>query len=76
MKTPFVINIAQSRLDDLKKRIAATRWADQIENSKWEYGTNEDYLRELCSYWQDTFDWRKQKEYLNSFDHFKANIDG
>ena len=40
MKKHFKINIKQSVLDDLKTRIANTRWTDEIENLKWEYGTN------------------------------------
>jgi pimeloyl-ACP methyl ester carboxylesterase len=76
MKTPFKINIEPSILDDLKKRIANTRWTYEIENEKWEYGTKKSYLKELCDYWQHTFDWKKQEVYLNSFPHFKTIIDG
>jgi pimeloyl-ACP methyl ester carboxylesterase len=76
MKKSFKINIKQPILNDLKKRIANTRWTDEIENSKWEYGTNKTYLKELCNYWQNRFDWQKQEEYLNSFPHFKSTIDG
>ena len=76
MNHPFTISIEQSLLGDLKNRIAATRWTDEIENSKWEYGTNRTYLKELCSYWHDSFDWKKQEDYLNSFNHFKTEIDG
>ncbi|MEO6541298.1 MAG: epoxide hydrolase family protein [Ferruginibacter sp.] len=76
MKLPFKINIDQSILDDLKTRIANTRWPDEIENSKWEYGANRSYLKELCGYWQHQFDWKKQEAYLNSFAHYKTTIDG
>ncbi|HYV95389.1 MAG TPA: epoxide hydrolase [Chitinophagales bacterium] len=76
MKSPFEINIQPRVLDDLKSRIAKTRWTDEIENSKWEYGTNKTYLKELCGYWQDIFDWKKQEKYLNSFPHFKTTVDG
>ena len=76
MKKYFKINIKQSVLDDLRSRIANTRWTDEIENSKWEYGTNKTYLKELCKYWENTFDWKKQEAYLNSFPHFKTTIDG
>ena len=76
MKESFNIDIDQSILDDLKKRIANTRWSDEIENSKWEHGTNKTYLEELCDYWQHKFDWKKQEEYLNSFPHFKTTVDG
>jgi pimeloyl-ACP methyl ester carboxylesterase len=75
MKKSFKISIRQSVLDDLQKRIANTRWTDEVENSKWQYGTNKDWLIELCDYWQNTFDWKKQEKYLNSFSHFKTSID-
>jgi hypothetical protein len=75
MKKPFKINVAPSILDDLKARIANTRSTDEIENEKWKYGTNKSYLKELCDYWQNTFDWEKQEEYLNSFPHSKTTID-
>ena len=76
MKQLFNINIEQSILDDLKSRIAATRWTDEIDNRKWESGTNEGYLKQLCGYWKDGFDWKKQEAHLNTFNHYKTTIDG
>jgi len=75
MKKHFNISIEQPVMDDLKNRIANTRWTDELENSNWEYGTNKTYLKELCDYWQNDFDWRKQEKYLNSFRHFKSTVD-
>jgi hypothetical protein len=43
MKKPFKVNIRTAILDDLKARIANTRLTYEIENSKWEYGTNKTY---------------------------------
>ncbi|RFM26172.1 epoxide hydrolase family protein [Deminuibacter soli] len=74
MKHPFQITIPSSVIDDLKNRLAATRWTDEIENEKWDYGTNKTYLKELCLYWEKTFNWQKQEEYLNSFPQFKTTI--
>jgi Epoxide hydrolase N terminus len=70
MKQVFTIGIKKSVIDDLKNRLTATRWTDEIENDKWQYGTNEKYLKELCGYWQNNFDWNAQQSYLNSFNHF------
>ena len=75
MQTPFKINFSQSIIDDLKNRIANTRWSYEIENSNWEYGTDKSYLKELCDYWQNKFDWKKQEAFLNSFSHFKSTVD-
>ncbi|HET7000267.1 MAG TPA: alpha/beta fold hydrolase, partial [Puia sp.] len=76
MKQVFTIGINRSVIDDLKNRLAATRWTDEIENDKWQYGTNEKYLKELCDYWRNQFDWYAQQDYLNSFNHYKTEIDG
>ena len=72
----FAINVAPEILKDLKNRLANTRFPDEVENSGWEYGTNLEYLKELCGYWQNSFDWRKQESALNTFNHFTTEIDG
>lgn len=76
MKKQFTINVPQDVLDDMKRRISATRWTDEIDNTKWKMGTNEWYLKDLCEYWAGGFDWKKQEAYLNTFNHYKANVDG
>ena len=66
MKLSFKINVEKTILDDLKARIANMRWTYEIENSKWEFGTNKTYLKELCDYWRNTGDIRKFAAHLNS----------
>ena len=73
---PFTITIAQSTLDDLRDRLAHTRWPDEVQGAEWDYGTNLDYLKALAAYWQHEFDWRKQEVKLNQFAQFRADIDG
>jgi len=73
---PFKIQIEDSVLDDLRRRLADTCWPDEIPDSGWDYGSNLDYLKELVEYWRTTFDWRAQEKLINSFDHFKAPVDG
>jgi microsomal epoxide hydrolase len=46
------------------------------DDGGWDYGTNLDYMKELCAYWVDEFDWRKQEAILNQFSHFKTPVDG
>ena len=72
----FTIAIAQSTLDDLRARLARTRWPDELAGAGWDYGTNVGYLKELVNYWQHTFDWRAQEAKLNRFAQFHAEIDG
>ncbi len=73
---PFEIAVPQSVLDDLKERLARTRWPDQIEDAGWDYGTDLGYLQALCAYWQDGYDWRKQEAALNAWPQFTTEIDG
>ena len=72
----FEIHVEQPVLDDLHKRLAATRFPDQIDGTGWEYGTPVPYLRELVAYWRDGYDWRAQESRLNELDHFRTTIDG
>ncbi|GER90464.1 multidrug MFS transporter [Dictyobacter vulcani] len=73
---PFSIKVPESVLDDLRQRLALTRWPDEITDSSWDYGTNLAYLQQLVAYWQDGFDWRAQEQLLNSFPQFKVDVDG
>jgi pimeloyl-ACP methyl ester carboxylesterase len=75
MKNPFQVHFNTSAVEDLKSRLAQTRWPNEIENTKWEAGTNLAYLRELCDYWQHDYDWGKNETYLNSFQHYRSDID-
>ena len=72
----FEIRVEDAVLDDLRTRLRATRFPDQIEGTGWEYGTPVPYLRELVAYWLDGYDWRAQEERLNELEHFRTTIDG
>ncbi|MCC4769135.1 alpha/beta fold hydrolase [Methanosarcina sp. DH2] len=73
---PFHIDIPQAVLQDLKERLAGTRWPDEVEGAGWDYGTNLDYLKGLVDYWQNKYDWRAQETDLNRFNQFRAKVDG
>lgn len=66
---PFRIEVPDAVLKDLHRRLADTRWPDQLLDD-WRYGTPLAYLQDLCRYWQDTYDWRAWERYLNSFPQF------
>jgi pimeloyl-ACP methyl ester carboxylesterase len=73
---PFKIEVPQEVLNDLAIRLKQTRWTDEPENAGWNYGTNPNYLRELVTYWQNEYDWRKHEAEINKHPQFKADIDG
>lgn len=72
---PFVIDVPEADLQDLRDRLSRTRLPDQLPDSGWDYGTNTAYLALLIDYWQNDFDWRAQERMLNTFDQFTTNID-
>jgi microsomal epoxide hydrolase len=73
---PFRVDVPEAVLDDLRDRLARTRWPDQIPNTPWDYGTDLTYLQDLCETWRTDFDWRKQEERFNRWPHFLTDIDG
>ena len=73
---PYKIEIPDSVLDDLKSRLERTRWPDELPGTGWDYGSNLDYVQELVEYWRTKFDWHAQEKLINSFSHFKSEVDG
>jgi pimeloyl-ACP methyl ester carboxylesterase len=73
---PFEIRVEDAVLEDLRDRLARTRFPDQIDGTGWEYGLPVEYLRELVQYWRDVYDWRAAEARLNRFEHFRTEIDG
>ena len=70
------MNVAETVLDDLRKRIANTRYVESIEGTNFNYGFNGNYLKQVIEYWKTKYDWRKQEKELNKYDHFKTQIAG
>lgn len=73
---PFEVDVDRSEIDDLRRRLDATRWPDRLPDAGWEYGTDLDYLQELCAYWREHYDWAAFEERLNEFEQYVTTIDG
>jgi pimeloyl-ACP methyl ester carboxylesterase len=73
---PFRIEVPQADLDDLRDRLARTRWPDELPDAGWDYGAPLGYLRELAEYWRTSYDWRAQEARINAFPQFTTTIDG
>ncbi|MFI0366575.1 epoxide hydrolase family protein [Actinomadura sp. 1N219] len=72
----FRIEVPQEDLDDLVRRLAATRWPPAAPGAGWERGVPLEYLKELSAYWQHDYDWRAAEERLNRIPQFSTEIDG
>ena len=76
MIEPFSVQIDEAVLEDLRARIRATRWPDEVPGIGWEQGTPPGFLRPLLEFWADGFDWRSREAALNRFAHFRAEVGG
>jgi pimeloyl-ACP methyl ester carboxylesterase len=72
---PFTIAVPDQVLDDLRQRLALTRWPDDIPASGWQYGASLQYLQDLVAYWQHEYDWRAQERLLNRFPQYRVQLD-
>jgi pimeloyl-ACP methyl ester carboxylesterase len=73
---PFRIQTPQADLDDLRDRLARTRWARELPGQGWSRGVPLPYLRELAEYWRTSYDWREHEARLNDLPQFATTIDG
>lgn len=74
--TPFTISVSDYVLDDLRNRLANSRFLDPLPYEGWRAGVDLAYLKDLADYWRNDFDWSKQERFLNSFPQFTASIEG
>src|SRR3982750_1537562 len=73
---PFTVRVPQAALDDLRRRIADTRWPDKETVADRSQGAQLANLQELGRYWGDGYDWRKAEASLNALPQFMTTIDG
>jgi microsomal epoxide hydrolase len=72
----YRIHVEDAALDDLKARLLNTRWPEQIEGAGWGYGADLGYVRELCRYWRQDYDWRRVEARLNALPQYTCRVDG
>ena len=73
---PFHLHVPDDVLDRIRTRVAEYPWHEMPDDGGWDYGANLDYMKELCAYWLDAFDWRKHEAEINRFSHYQAQVDG
>jgi microsomal epoxide hydrolase len=73
---PFRLQVPQAALEDLRGRLARTRFPDEPPVEPWSTGTSLAYLKDLVQYWQSGFDWRKEERDLNRLRQFTVRLRG
>ncbi|TCU20222.1 epoxide hydrolase family protein [Rhizobium sullae] len=72
---PFTVSIPQAALDDLRRRIAETRWPDRETVNDQSQGIQLAKIKPLIEYWGAGYDWRKAEARLNALPQFMTTID-
>jgi len=73
---PFRINVSDDVLEDLRRRLRNTRWPDAQVVDDWSQGVPLDWIRDICAYWAEQYDWRARESILNRHDQFMTKVDG
>jgi pimeloyl-ACP methyl ester carboxylesterase len=72
----FRIAATDDQLDDLRRRLRATRFPERECVDDWSQGIPLAYVQDVCAYWAEKYDWRARESRLNRFPQFKTEIDG
>ena len=73
---PFHVSVPEAELEDLRARIAATRWPEKETVEDASQGVQLATMQALARYWHDEYDWRKCEAKLKALPHFITEIDG
>lgn len=73
---PFRVAVGDEELDDLRRRLLATRWPERETVDDWSQGVPLGYMREICDYWTNEYDWRRAEARLNAFPQVRVEVDG
>ena len=72
----FRIEVSDEQLEDLRRRLRATRWPEKQPVDDWSQGIPLAYVQEVCDYWAERYDWRAREARLNGFAQFRTSIEG
>ncbi|MET0234487.1 MAG: epoxide hydrolase family protein [Kibdelosporangium sp.] len=72
----FRIDVPERELAGLRDRLRSVRWPERQTVHDWSQGVPLDYLRDLCGYWAERYDWRATEARLNALPQFRTEIDG
>jgi pimeloyl-ACP methyl ester carboxylesterase len=72
----YRISVGDDVLDDLRSRLRNTRWPEAEPVGDWSQGVPLQWIKEICRYWAEDYDWRKREAQLNRFAQFTTAIDG
>ncbi|WP_037569077.1 epoxide hydrolase family protein [Phaeacidiphilus oryzae] len=73
---PFTVSIPEAEIEDLRRRLAGTRWPDPETVGDWSQGVRMENAKALVEHWQHRYDWPRLESALNRLPQFLTEIDG
>ena len=73
---PFHVEISDAVIDDLRERLARTRWPEKEPVEDWSMGIPLTYVQELAGYWAESYDMQRVADLLNRYEQYTTAIDG
>ncbi|MGB3473471.1 MAG: epoxide hydrolase N-terminal domain-containing protein [Mycobacterium sp.] len=73
---PFPLRVPDAELDDLRRRLANSRWPAEIDGAGWDYGTDHSFLRSVVEHWLHKYDWRRVESEVNAPGSFVTEAAG
>src|SRR3979411_677680 len=73
---PFRVEISGAAIDDLRERLARTRWPEKEPVGDWAMGIPLAYVQERAGYWEKSYDMQRVANRLNRYEQFMTTIDG
>jgi hypothetical protein len=77
---PFHVAVPEERLAAIRRRVQQFPWDDMPvlaeDGDPWSAGASHSFMRELCDYWVNQFDWRAQEVAINRLPQMMARVDG
>ena len=71
----FEVKVDDRVINNIIKNVKEYEWKNIIDENSWSLGVNKKELKKLCDYWINEYNWKKQEDKINTFDHFKTQIE-
>lgn len=72
--SPFRIAVSDDVLEDLRTRLRRTRWPEAELVDDWSQGAPLQWIKDVCQYWAETYDWRQREARLNRFSQDRKSV--
>ncbi|KAI0752574.1 epoxide hydrolase [Daedaleopsis nitida] len=74
-ETSFKLAVPDADLELLQRKLALTRFPDELDGAGWQYGVPLAHIKRLSDHWKDGFDWRKAEAKINELPMFTRDIE-